>query len=78
MPLQFAPLWEFSFPKFKGFEDFFGFAGGAEFPDEGAIGREERKDGLVIERAGERGAVIAGGPLDIMNMAADEVGRNGF
>src|ERR1035437_2834145 len=61
-------------PDGEGFDDFPGVAGGAEFPDERASGGETGEEGCVVEGAGERGAVVAGGPLHVMDRAADDVG----
>ena len=60
-------------PDLEGLLDFFGFAGGGEFPDDGTIGREEGEQGFVVEGAGEGCAVIAGGPLDVVDVGADDV-----
>ena len=57
----------------EGLFDFFGLAGGREFPDDGAIGREKGEQGFVVEGAGEGRAVIACGPFDIVDVGADDV-----
>jgi hypothetical protein len=49
-------------------------AAGAEFPDEGFIFGDEGHEFVVGDATGEGDAVIAGGPFDIMEVAADEAG----
>lgn len=60
-------------PDLEGLLDFFGFAGRRKFPNDRAIGREKGQQRFVVERARERGAVIAGGPFDIVDVTANDV-----
>lgn len=60
-------------PELGGGEDLFGFPGGGEFPGEGHFGFEMFKEDVVGKFAGEGDAVIALGPLDVVQMSSDEV-----
>ena len=73
LPRSLTPLGEELSPDLEGLFDFFGLAGGGEFPDDGAIAREKRQQGFVVERAGEGCAVIACRPLDVVDVGADDV-----
>jgi len=73
LPHSLTSSWEELSPDLEGLLDFFGLAGGREFPDDGAIGREKGEQGFVVEGAGEGRAVIACGPFDIVDVGADDV-----
>ena len=68
----------FAFPEAEGGEDLLGFSGGREFPGEGHFGFEMAEELVVGERAGEGDAVVALGPLNVVEVRADEVGGHFF
>lgn len=65
-------------PESQRLADFVGFAGGAEFPHERAVWWEPPQQFGEVEHSGERHAVVARGPLDVVHMAADQVWGDPF
>ena len=54
----------------------FGFSSWAEFPDKGFFGVDVAEEFFEIEFTGEGDSVITIGPVDVMDMATDEVGSH--
>src|SRR6476469_5850558 len=73
-----TPLRKHPLPDLQRLPDLRRLAGGAEFPDERAVGGEMPEQVGVIQLAGEGRAVIPGGPLHVMDVAADEVRGDRF
>ena len=61
------------FPHFQGTSDLIGFAGGGELPYDRTTRREKWQQRFVVQCAREWCAMIACGPLDIMDVGTDDV-----